>query len=98
MNYKNLLLPVFFASVITSCNNPAATEKKDDTTAAVSKKDSIRYVRVLDNEALNLIDSSAEIEVIADGFKWSEGPLYITDSNYLLFSDVPANQIYKWRE
>ena len=98
MNYKNLLLSVFILSAITSCNSPAATEKKDDTTAAVSKKDSIRYIRILDNEALNLIDSTAEIEVIADGFKWSEGPLYISDSNYLLFSDVPANKIYKWRE
>jgi gluconolactonase len=45
-----------------------------------------------------LIDKSAEIEVLADGFKWSEGPAWIKNGGYLIFSDVPQNTIFKWKE
>ena len=46
----------------------------------------------------NLISADAKVEVLASGFKWSEGPLWIRDGGYLLFSDVPKNTIYKWDE
>ncbi len=45
-----------------------------------------------------LIDKDAKIEVLASGFDWSEGPVWIKDGKYLLFSDVPRNQILKWKE
>ncbi len=45
-----------------------------------------------------LIDTNATIEIIAEGFKWSEGPLWVETEQMLLFSDVPANTIYKWTE
>jgi gluconolactonase len=46
-----------------------------------------------------LIPSDAKIEVLASGFDWSEGPVWIRDGNgYLLFSDVPRNTVYKWTE
>ncbi len=44
-----------------------------------------------------VLDPSAAIEVIAEGFDWSEGPVWIKSSGFLLFSDVPANIIYKWK-
>lgn len=46
----------------------------------------------------SIIDEKAEIEVIAEGFEWSEGPLWIEQEKMLLFSDVPTNTIYKWTE
>lgn len=45
-----------------------------------------------------LIATDARIERLADGFQWSEGPVWIADGNYLLLSDVPANKIYRWSE
>jgi len=36
--------------------------------------------------------------VIAEGLKWSEGPVWIADGTYLLFSDVPNNRIYRWSD
>ena len=44
-----------------------------------------------------LIDISTKIEVLAEGFEWSEGPVWVKDGSYLLFSDVPKNIIYKWK-
>ena len=40
----------------------------------------------------------AKIEQLADGFVWSEGPVWVKDGGYLVFSDVPANTMYRWSE
>ena len=45
-----------------------------------------------------LIAPGTRIERLAEGFKWSEGPVWIDDPGYLLLSDVPANRIYRWSE
>ncbi|MDC6364769.1 MULTISPECIES: SMP-30/gluconolactonase/LRE family protein [Flavobacteriaceae] len=45
-----------------------------------------------------LIDANAEIEVLADGFTWTEGPVWNKKEDFILFSDVPENTIYKWSE
>lgn len=45
-----------------------------------------------------LIPRDAKVERIAEGFTWSEGPVWIADGAYLLFSDVPENKMYRWRE
>lgn len=37
------------------------------------------------------------IEVVSEGYLWTEGPTWVGDENgYLLFSDVPGNALYKW--
>ncbi len=46
-----------------------------------------------------LIPKNARIEQLADGFIWSEGPVWIPkNGGYLLFSDIPNNRIVKWQE
>lgn len=45
-----------------------------------------------------LLPKDAKIEVLTSGFEWTEGPLWVKDSSYLLFSDIPNNRIMKWRE
>jgi gluconolactonase len=46
----------------------------------------------------NLLDKDAKIEVLGEGFIWSEGPVWNKKEQYLLFSDVPANIVYRWKE
>lgn len=48
----------------------------------------------------SLIPPDAEIEVLAGGFEWSEGPVWVPDDGggSLLFSDIPNNAIIQWRE
>ncbi|MRI02053.1 SMP-30/gluconolactonase/LRE family protein [Kriegella sp. EG-1] len=52
-------------------------------------------IEILDNTALQLIDPNAEIKVIGKGFNWTEGTLYIEEGDYLLFSDIPSNTVFK---
>ena len=52
-------------------------------------------VEILDDEALQIIDEDAEIVTVGSGFAWTEGPLWVAESNYLLFSDIPNNKVFK---
>ena len=45
-----------------------------------------------------LIDDNAIIEILADGFNWSEGPVWVPALNSVLFTDVPENKLYRWSE
>ena len=53
-----------------------------------------------ENRINELIPSDADIELLASGFEWSEGPLWIQNDKggYLLFSDIPRNSVMKWKE
>jgi len=55
-----------------------------------------RSVEHSQREFHDLVPSPAKVEVLAKGFGWSEGPVWIRDGGYLLFSDVPANVIHRW--
>ncbi|MFN3387538.1 MAG: SMP-30/gluconolactonase/LRE family protein [Allosphingosinicella sp.] len=45
-----------------------------------------------------LVAPDAVIEKLGEGYRWSEGPVWIENGDYLLFSDVPANRMYRWSE
>ena len=45
-----------------------------------------------------LVPSGAEIEVLAEGFSWSEGPVWVPQQQCILFSDIPNNRIHRWSE
>ena len=62
------------------------------TTASVGR------IERLDPALDALIPRDAHIEKIAEGFQWSEGPVWRKSGGYLLFSDIPSNTIYKWKE
>jgi gluconolactonase len=45
-----------------------------------------------------LVPRDARVERLAEGFDWSEGPVWDKKGDYLLFSDVPLNTVFKWQE
>lgn len=57
---------------------------------------SLVNIEVLDPELLEVLDTAAIAEVIADGHEWTEGPVWIESEQMLLYSDIPRNKIYKW--
>jgi gluconolactonase len=50
-----------------------------------------------DPELDRVVPAAARIEKLADGFLFTEGPVWHPDG-YLLFSDPNANTIYRWSE
>lgn len=44
-----------------------------------------------------LVPPDAVMEKLAEGFDWSEGPVWRPADGSLLFSDVPRNTVYQWK-
>src|SRR5687767_2853271 len=78
-----------------------SSQEKDREKTADTPKPAFGAIERLDPRFDKLIPRDAAIEKLADGFDWAEGPLWIKDgygdTNYLLFSDVPRNVVYKWK-
>jgi gluconolactonase len=55
-------------------------------------------LETIEDQFKNVVSPGATAEIIAEGYQWSEGPVWVTSENVLLFSDVPANTIYAWDE
>ncbi|MES2775665.1 MAG: SMP-30/gluconolactonase/LRE family protein [Bacteroidota bacterium] len=55
-------------------------------------------IEFVSKELSKLIKRDAKVEIIADGFQFTEGPLWLEKEQMLLLSDIPANIIYKWTE
>lgn len=55
----------------------------------------IGQIVMIQDELKNVIDPKAKIEKLADGFQFTEGPVWHPDG-YLLFSDPNTNVIYKY--
>jgi len=94
MNRKplpTLLVPMFVAILICHQSVMAQEPTVPRTIGKI-----VRF----DDRADELIPSDAEIELLASGFEWSEGPLWVQDGSrgYLLFSDIPRNSVMKWKE
>lgn len=53
-------------------------------------------LEVFEAEAKNLVDPNAVLERIADGFRFTEGPVWNVREQCLFFSDIPANTIYRY--
>lgn len=51
-----------------------------------------------DDAFLQRVPADAELEVLADGFTWSEGPVWRAAEQDLLFTDVPGNTVWRWSD
>lgn len=70
----------------------------DGSDQSTSNRDSLGSIEKLDSALDEILNIENVPEVIGTGFDWSEGPLWVKEQQFLLFSDVPANTIYKWTE
>lgn len=53
-------------------------------------------VEFLDPKMEVFFDKDTKIEVLADGFTWAEGPVWVSKLNGVVFTDVPNNKAYLW--
>ena len=87
----NTILQIGAILMLMACgsNNDKGKVDKRKTTGTIER---------LHTSLDKLINPTAKIEVIAEGFTRSEGPLWVEEHELLLFSDVPNNKVYKWSE
>jgi len=93
------ILFLLFLCFVGSCKPSKKNDLKSSELKTEAKiKSNISYefsIEILDDAALEIINPNAKIEILASGFEWTEGPLWIEDGNYVLFSDIPKNKVYK---
>jgi len=95
---KKLIVFSFLCLVIACKETKKEEDQKVDATIQIQEHSDITSkfsIEIFDDAAKELIDANAKIEILASGFDWTEGPLWIADGNYLLFSDIPNNKVYK---
>jgi gluconolactonase len=85
----NRMMLLSLLPLLAACGDRSAGEPPLQTIGTIER---------LDPAIDSLIPPDAEIEILAEGFDWSEGPVWVEDGAYVLFSDVPQNRIYKWKE
>jgi gluconolactonase len=89
---------IFFAIFLVSAYGALGQEKESNQreTAADSAEPPLFVIK--DKPEFDRIVSTDEkVEKLAGGFRFVEGPVWIPEDEYLLFSDIPANEIKKWQ-
>ena len=94
---KTHVLKAFFT---LACAALAATPRcvARDAPAPAKEYPTLGTIERLAPELDELIVPDARIEKLAGGFEWAEGPVWDRKSGSLLFSDVPRNIVFQWRE
>jgi gluconolactonase len=64
----------------------------------VTKKGTLGTIERLDPAFDDLIAKGQTLEKLAGGFTWTEGPVWVKKGGYLLFSDIPTNSIFKYKD
>jgi gluconolactonase len=75
--------------VLLASAHAAAQEKAYPTLGVIER---------LDPRFDALVPKDARVEKLAEGYDWSEGPAWDRATGSLVFSDVPMNTVYRWKE
>lgn len=100
--YVKLLLIISLLSF--SCqNNPSGVTESDTSSGAANSEElnaksfrTIGSIERMDPALDGIIPANAVIEVLAEGFDWTEGPVWVDSLKALLFCDIPKNTVFKW--
>ncbi len=63
-----------------------------------TERPTLGTIERLDPRFDRLVPAGARVERIAEGFDWSEGPVWDRKGGRLLFSDVPLNTVFQWQD
>jgi gluconolactonase len=86
--------------LLLGCSTEPSAEPVDPVEPGADRptQRTLGSVERLDAGLDSLVPADAVIEVLAEGFDWSEGPLWLAEQGVLVFSDVPTNRVYSWSE
>ena len=98
MEIPNILkIGVLVILLFTRCT-PSQNKSNESHPEDSGALETIGSIEKLDDSLDDILNTDVKIEILAEGFSWSEGPVWVPSLNSLLFSDVPQNTIYKWNE
>ncbi|RLD70771.1 MAG: SMP-30/gluconolactonase/LRE family protein, partial [Bacteroidetes bacterium] len=84
MKLNTIITTGLLALLLSSC-----TAQEYPTTGSIER---------LSPELDRIIAPGTLPEILAEGFEWSEGPLWLPEQEKVIFSDIPNNSIFEWSE
>ncbi len=87
---------VVLQAALQAPSNAAPPSRQEARALERPEKQPLQVVR-LDLALDRIVAAGAQLEKLAGGFQFTEGPLWLPDGA-LLFSDPNANRIYRWSE
>src|SRR5262245_18971728 len=84
-------LSIFSQGVVMAEDLPAAIKSHPSPYPTFGKLES------KDPRFDKLVSPNAKLEKLAEGFVWCEGPVWVKDGKFLLFSDISRNSLMKWK-
>ncbi len=90
MNLSRRLFLTIAPTLLVALPSYAADEAKGRPTLGTIER--------LDPRFDAIVPKDARVERIAEGYDWSEGPVWDKASQSLLFSDVPMNTVFQWKD
>ena len=90
-------MPIILLMAFSSCTGPGS-KKQDKEPENLIEQKTVGSILRSDPGMDSIVSESSQIEVLAEGFDWTEGPLWVEDGGYLLFADIPPNRLYRWKE
>ncbi|MGB5780764.1 MAG: SMP-30/gluconolactonase/LRE family protein [Eudoraea sp.] len=99
---KKIAYHSFFAIVVLMLSH-CKTEKKEPSVTGQEEPKVVTIfeegeIEAYDESLWSIVPEGSKIEVIAQGHDWTEGPLWLPDQEMLLYTDIPRNAIYSWKE
>ncbi len=91
-----LLLPF----ILTQCKGENKSEEPGREIAVAASYPLLKEAKLqaYKDTFWDLIPKGAGLEILAEGHEWTEGPLWVAQDSMLLYTDIPRNAIYKWKE
>jgi gluconolactonase len=91
---RSIVFQATLLLILGACTQPESSTPPDSAEGI----EKMGVIERLDPALEALIAPEAFMEKLAEGMDWAEGPVWVPDGAYLLFSDIPKNAIFKWKE
>ncbi len=99
---KNHFMPAaiwFAAALFLSCNGIRKSDQSENAAGDHGQEyPKTGFVDRLHPSLDQVIEPGVRPEILAEGFEWSEGPLWLPEQQVVIFSDIPNNSIFQWSE
>ena len=97
MHRGTALVAAWMLAALVACA-PAAEPPPPEPEAPA--EEAAGTVDRLDPRLDELLAADAAVEQVAEGFQFIEGPVWVggADDGHLLFSDIPADTVFRWSE
>lgn len=83
---RSCVIAVMMSGTLAACSTSSAP-KAVETIGSIDRRAPVMET---------IVPEGTEIEVLARGFVWPEGPVWIEEEQALYFNDVPENKMYRW--